>query len=49
MELIYFLFPLQIFTIALVLKTYSILKKHSMCKVDTVNSENTERHDLQDK
>jgi len=46
MELIYFLVPLQIFTIALVLKTYSILKKHSMSKEDT---ENTERHDLQDK
>ena len=46
MELIYFLVPLQIFTIALVLKTYSILKKHSMSKGDT---ENTEQHDLQDK
>lgn len=49
MELIYFLVPLQIFTIALVLKTYSILKKHSMSKGDTENTENTEQHDLQDK
>jgi len=49
MELLYLLFPLQIFTIALVLKTYSIFKKNSMCGEDTVDTKNTERHELQDK
>lgn len=45
MELLYLLFPLQIFTIALVLKTYSIFKKNSMCEEKNISS----HHEMEDK
>jgi len=45
MELLYLLFPLQIFTIALVLKTYSIFKKTELHEEENISS----RHEMEDK